>query len=216
MPFINKPSGTITEFTIEVKDFAPIIADTNTIVLSLNGSAITPTSVTKSGTITTVKYTPANPFPSQSIQNTSMSINDKNGLTYSDTGSFTVPYYGTITASLKVTNADTSKPGFIWNVFQNEADQSNSNARAEKEVGGDMTNPDGTPMPNLADPNATGVALGVGTPANPGSKAIHFEIADVINMSQAGGESNGNFPDDGQMPGIPGTGTAGTDGIAPK
>ncbi|MFO1500894.1 MAG: LamG-like jellyroll fold domain-containing protein, partial [Verrucomicrobiota bacterium] len=212
VPFINKPIASITDFTIEVSDFAPIIADTNTIALSVNGQAVTPTSVSKKGTITTIKYAPAVPFPSQSLQNTKLSINDTTGLTYTDEASFTVPYYATIPASLKVTTADTSKSGFVWNVFQNEADQSNSNARAEREVAGDMTNPDGTPMLNLADPNAVGVATGVGTPADPGSKPIHFEIEGVVNMSQTEGESNGNFPNDGQMPGIPGT-SGSTDGI---
>jgi hypothetical protein len=100
VPFIGKPTGTITDFTIEVNDFAPIIADTNTIVLSLNGTPVTPTSVTKSGTTTQVKYAPANPFPSQSVQNTRMSINDTNGVTYSDAGSFTVSllwdHYGVV------------------------------------------------------------------------------------------------------------------------
>src|SRR5262249_22765239 len=132
VPFINKPSGTITGFTVEVNDFPPIIADTKTVVLSLNGASITPTTVTKTGNTTQTKSTPSSPVPSHSVQNFTTSINDTRGLTYTDSVSFTVPYYGTIPASLKVSNADTSKPGFIWNVFQNEADQSNSNARADK------------------------------------------------------------------------------------
>ena len=56
-----------------------------------------------------------------------------------------------------------------------------------------------------------GVALANGVKVN---NLFKFEIAGTINLSQAAGEANGNFPDDGQMPGIPGTGaTAPTDGI---
>ncbi|WP_206678981.1 hypothetical protein, partial [Salmonella enterica] len=61
-----------------------------------------------------------------------------------------------------------------------------------------------------ANPDSVGVALAPGTQDG---TLFRFEIPTVINLSQTGGEANGNFPDDGQMPGIPGT-FSGTDGIA--
>jgi hypothetical protein len=118
VPFINKPTGGIDSFSIQVKDFAPVIADTNTIVLSLNGNSVKPTSVTKTNGVTTVTYAPPTAFPSQSVQNTTMSINDTQGLTYTDSGTFTVPYYATIAASFAVTGVDTSKAGFKVKPYQ--------------------------------------------------------------------------------------------------
>jgi len=66
---------------------------------------------------------------------------------------------------------------------------------------------------NQADPAAQGVALDVGIPDTDPNKPITFEIESVINMSQTGGDNNGAFTPDDQMPGIPGT-TGGMDGIA--
>ncbi|MSU33678.1 MAG: hypothetical protein EXS36_00910 [Pedosphaera sp.] len=53
--------------------------------------------------------------------------------------------------SYKVT-ADTSKPGFIWRIFANQANQANSYARTEDALAGLLVDADGNPLPNLADP----------------------------------------------------------------
>src|SRR5262249_5895555 len=46
------------------------------------------------------------------------------------------------------------------------------------------------------------VAAGAGTVVGP---VVRFDIPSVINLSQTGGEMNGFFVPDDQMPGIPGT-----------
>lgn len=115
-------------------------------------------------------------------------------------------------ASAKVT-ADKTKPGFLWRVFQNNADQVNSTAKTEAALGGTLSK-DGSLLPNQADPSAQGPAAGPGTKLGTADNAlIEFVIPEVINFSQAEGEGNGNFTPDLQMPGVPGT-EGGADGIA--
>jgi hypothetical protein len=87
-------------------------------------------------------------------------------------------------------------------VFQNESYYHNTLFETEKALAGQLTDGFGTPVTtNYANPSATGAALAVGVQAGP---LLRFEIESFINLSQFGGELNGNFPDDAQMPGIPG------------
>lgn len=107
----------------------------------------------------------------------------------------------------------TSKPGFVYRVFQNQANQDNSTIKTENALAGLLVDGEGNPLPNLADPNAQGPALNPGTgPATPNG-LVEFEIATVINLNQAEGGTQGSFTPDEQMPGIPGT-DGSTDGIA--
>jgi hypothetical protein len=116
-------------------------------------------------------------------------------------------------------NADASKPGFIWNVHQTRNEygssfQRNSNARTEAQLSGDLKDESGALLPNLADPSATGIAKGPGVGPTPaGHGLITFEIEGTINMSQNGSDNAGRFQPDDVMPGIPGV-EGGTDDIA--
>lgn len=110
--------------------------------------------------------------------------------------------------------ADKSKPGFIWNVFQNAADTRNNNTKTEEALGGLLKAGDGTPPVNEADPSAQGGADGPGKKIGAADNAlIQFEVSGIINFSQAEGENNGSLRPDLGMPGIPGVGGS-TDGIA--
>src|SRR5206468_7001246 len=113
----------------------------------------------------------------------------------------------TMQPSAKVT-PDTSKPGFVMNIFANSANTVNNNARTESELSGLLVDPaDGvTPLPNLADPAAQGAALAPSSAPNPANAAIKFEIASVVNLNQdAAAQQAGNFVPDLQFPGIPPT-----------
>lgn len=175
----------------------------SSVKLNLDGQDLAVTA-TKSGDVTSIKYTPPSRFPPRSVHNVVLTFND--GAERRREWTFTTVSYALLTADLKVT-PDTSKPGFIWNVHQNNAFQANNNTRPVQQLEGRLG-------VNLADPAAQGVAIAAGKPGANDRLPIQFEIDTTISMSQAGGESNGEFPDD-QMPGIPGTGeTANTDGIA--
>jgi hypothetical protein len=108
-------------------------------------------------------------------------------------------------------SADLGRPGFIWRIHQVATGQPNTNQRAEDQLVGLLGD-------NIANPAAQGVAIAPGTPgisAVPGATRlpITFEIGTVINLNETGGQSLGNFPNDGQMPGIPGI-TGSLDNIA--
>jgi hypothetical protein len=108
---------------------------------------------------------------------------------------------------------NTSQRGFLWNVFQNAADQRNTTAKTEEALAGVIVDADGIPLPNLADPSAVGNARAEGKKLGTADNAlVQFEIETAVNWDQAGG-SNGAFTPDEQMPGIPGI-DGGADGIA--
>ena len=117
----------------------------------------------------------------------------------------------TLNPSTKVTPV-TSKPGFIWRIFNNSKNQVNSTQRTEDALAGLLKDTDGTFLPNNADPAAQGVAIAPAAAPASTNAPIEFEIATVINVDQAGG-SNGTFQPDDQMPGIPAL-DGSTDGTA--
>src|SRR5207247_7748819 len=126
----------------------------------------------------------------------------------------------------RAVSVDTTKPGFVWRVFQNENAHTTPGltvaeylAEAELALKGQLPDPNNPPafLPNLADTNAQWVALAPGT--LDGTLA-RFEITNVIYLNQLADGVVGNpappvLPNPvpaGQMPGIPGL-NASDDGI---
>jgi hypothetical protein len=201
------PNGSIRAEIVD--GVVPIVP--TTVTLSLDGTPLSVTP-TKAGNVTTVSYTPTALYASGSQHNVALVYID-GGTSTTQTWSFAVQAYATIPPTVKVT-PDTTKPGFVWNVFANGANQVNNNTRTESALAGLLLDATGTPLPNLADPAAVGAALAASTAPNPANAPIKFEIATVINLGQAAAtEVNGNFQPDLQMPGIPPTDGI-SDGIA--
>lgn len=178
----------------------------DSIQLIVNG-AVVPATTNKVALETTVQYTTTPLLPSAV---TTVSVvfgnNAKPQARFTNTWSFTSTYV-TLAPNLKVT-PDTSKPGFIWNIFANQANQVNSSERTEAALAGQLQDADGQPLPNLADPAAQGAAIAPSTAPNPANAPIQFAIASVINLSRVGGDNFGNFTPDDQMPGVPATDTS--------
>lgn len=204
-----------TPIQIELVDGASPI-NAATVKLSLDGTQLNVVG-TKVGNVTTLNYPSAKLFDGGSTHQATLSYTD--GTTpISLSWSFKVSYYGLLTPAMKVT-PDTSKPGFVWTVFANDTSTQNSMRRAESALAGLLTDADGNPLPNLADPAAQGAAIAVGAAPSPANAPVKFEISGVINLSHTAGDTTGNasFGADKQMPGIPSTGPstgAATDGIA--
>ncbi|MCI0539138.1 MAG: hypothetical protein L0Z50_28350, partial [Verrucomicrobiales bacterium] len=211
-PSVTRATGDLFGLKFEITDGAQTVLEPNSITLTLDGSAITP-QVSKTADVTKIDYTAPALLAPASAHTAELKFADRGTPpgNFSETLNFTVESYGTLTPEMKIT-ADTSKPGFIWRVFANAGNQENTTDKSERTVLGELRGADGTLLPNLADPAAQGVALGTATAPSPANGFITFEIGEVINLSQTAGESNGNFPEDGQMPGIPGT-DGGIDGI---
>ncbi len=184
--------------------------DAGSVQLTLDGSVVSVTP-TKAGNVTTVNYQPPAYFASGSQHTASIAFT-AGGVSRTETWQFTVATYPMLTSAHQAVSVDTSKPGFIWNVFQNETYAPNSLASCELALAGQLTATGSTtPLENQADPNAMGYALGTGVKVG---AVYKFEMPDVINLSQTDGTALGYFTPDDPMPGIPGTGaTAPTDGI---
>ena len=97
---------------------------------------------------------------------------------------------------------DTTKPGFMWRIFANNANTDNDNGRPEAALAGLLTADDGSPLPNLADPLRQGEALDVASDPDPLNASLLFEIETLINLNKSAG-SVGNFKPDLIMPGLP-------------
>jgi hypothetical protein len=174
----------------------------SSVKLFVGGSQVAAT-VSKSGSITTVKYTPSPLWSPNTAYALSLTYND--GIDRTNSWSFTADNYPALTPAMKVTGAAT--PGLVWRIHQNEGNQENSVQKALSAISGTLG------LPNLADPNSQGPASAPGTPASPGNNPMTFYIPTVINVGQDTFGNFGTFVPDEQMPGIPGT-TLSTDGIA--
>ncbi len=177
--------------------------DPNSVSLTLNGATV---SVTKNkvGVETTLAYTPTTVLPSGVSTATLVFGNNASPQTlFTNTWTFSSSYV-TLTPDYKVTPV-TSKPGFLWNIFANQANQVNSNDRAEQALAGLLPDGAGGYLANLADQYGQGDAIA--TAPNPSSPTapLNFEISSVINSSPSAGSTYGNFTPDGQMPGVPAT-----------
>lgn len=195
----------ITSFSFRVTDAGTSVVDPASIKLIIDGQNIALGTLAKVNGVVDAKYTPAVQFLPGTAHTYSITSKDGVGNNIKSEGSWTTPNYAFLQAADKVA-ANTSKAGFIWRVHQNEAFQNNDNIRPLQQLAGLLGD-------NKADPAAQGIAIAAGTPTSPGKLPVQFEIDTVINMSQVGGDSNGEFTPDDQMPGIPGTGGV-NDGIA--
>jgi hypothetical protein len=156
----------------------------SSIALSLDASPVSPT-ITRSGTnITLIDYAPASPWTPLSQHSATLAYTDGT-LRATNSWSFLVQNYTSLDASWRVSNVDTNKSGFIWNIFANIANTENSNERAERELSLLGVDAGGNSLANNADPNAVGVAVGKAAAPSAPNAPVHFEIAGTINLDVA-------------------------------
>lgn len=176
------------------------VVDAGSIKLTLDGAEVS-AQPTKLGDVTTVSYQPAAYFASGSQHTAGISYTS-GGVSRTESWQFTVIAYPTLDKALQAVSADKSKPGFLWEVFQNETVTPNSLASCEQALAGQLTDNSGAILPNLVDPSSIGVALNTGVKVGP---LYRFEIPTALNVSQNGMDNAGYFVPDEIMPGIPGT-----------
>jgi len=208
--FLSAINPTVDAFSFRANDKGLSIVDPASARLTIDGQVVTLVASPRVLDSIDFTYRPAPPFD-PGPHTYSIRVSDTLGNVVTDSGSFVTPTVTTLFPSHRAVSVDTTKPGFIWRVFQNQLATPISLADCELALAGQLPDEFGFPLDNLADPAAVGVALAPGTPDD-GFRPVRFEIPGVINLSQTGGEANGNFPADGQMPGIPGTFTS-NDGI---
>jgi len=163
---------------------------TSSISLALDGSPVSPT-IVKNGSITSIDYTPATPWLSESPHSATFVYSD-GAKQVTNNWSWTVQYYVGLDPNWRVTSVDTTKPGFNWNIFANAdpANVGNSNERAEADLSLQAVDSTGSTLDNNADPNAVYGALGAAAAPSPANAPIHFQIPGTINFDIA----NTNMP----------------------
>jgi hypothetical protein len=202
--FLSAINPTIDSFSFRATDKGASIVDPTSARLIIDSQVVPLTAGPKTVDSIDFTYKRSTPYPPNSDHPYTIEVKDTAQNPATVTGNFRTPNYVLLPASAKVT-PDTTKPGFLWNMFANQANQVTSNQRTEDALAGLLKDSGGAPLPNLADPNAQGVARAPASAPSPDNAPIRFEIETVINMSQNGTDNAGNFPIDDVMPGIPAT-----------
>jgi hypothetical protein len=193
-----------------VNDKGASILDPESVTLTIDGQEVMLVASPKNLDATDFAYTRQSAYPPSSDHTYTIEVRDTAGNVVTDTGSFRTIYYAILGTPMQATSVNQSNPGFIWRVFQNESYTHTSLAETELALAGELVDTSGNPITdNYADPALIGVALAEGVQDGP---LYRFEIPTVINLSQYGGEVNGNFTPDDQMPGVPSL-TGSDDGV---
>ncbi len=197
-PVVGPPTANANGFKFTISDSGFATPDTNTITLTLDGGAVTPTSITQSGNVgggngvTTVVYQ----NPSLVLDSASVHTNvvQFTGSTFSGTvtatNSFTVPAYTLLTGADKAPGTvNTTLTGFAGRVHQLPIGRypANNVTTDEKQLADGFIDPNtGLPYPSIT-------FGGLST----------FTDGDVINWAQdfaIGGAGQGNFSQDRPAP----------------
>lgn len=208
--FLSAVSSGMYGFSFRVNDRGASILDPATVRLTIDGTVVALTAKPKNLDASDFAYTRPTPYPPGSSHTYTVEAKDTAGKSVVDSSNFKIIPYAVLTKSMQAVSVDKTKPGFIWNIFQNESYQHTNLTDTELALAGQLKNAGGEPVTdNYADPAVVGPALGEGVKAGP---LYRFEIPTYINFSQTGGDANGNFTPDDQMPGLPGT-SGSTDGV---
>ena len=176
------------------------VAETKGIKLELDGTAVTPSSVTRTDTAVTARYSQTESFLPRSSHTLTVTFTTGAGAQVVDPVAFTAPDYVTVPASLGTAPGSAAQPGMRWRTHQLATARGTTIAEAEQQLSGKLGD-------NVADVSGQG----------PNG---YFAI-DYVNFEQAAAEAghfkaSGDAPenvDDLNIPGIPGT-TSSDDNIA--
>jgi hypothetical protein len=200
-PVVTSVFGDAQHFYATLLDLGGAVADTNAVTAVLdNQSTNVPVKVTKQGANTLISYDlladKGTFFGSGSTHQVRLTYSDTLARSYTNSASFVVPAYVSIPSDYALSAATTSQPGFKARTYQMPVPRGPGNrglaANAERALALGYIDPDtGQPYLNSADTSAAVNGF--------------FEILGVINFNETAGGNVGSFPNDLQMPGIPGT-----------
>ena len=213
--FLSAINVSINTFSFRATDKGDSIVDPDSAKLTINGEEVSLQASEKQLDATDFSWTRDDVFDPGTSITYLIEIMDTEGNLVTDTGTITTPTFGLLESPMRATSVDTSKPGFIWRVWQNDLEPINNLQETETALAGELPDPStGDLLPNDAFVEAEGPVIGDAVKDGPLYK---FEIPTVINLNIKALEDtpaeHGNFRPDEQMPGVPGKwGT--TDGIA--
>lgn len=183
----NAASADAVSVTAKIEDSGQSVVDTATVTMTVDGAAATPLTVTKNGTITTVRWVSPTYLTAGQELAVAIACQDTRGVAISGSRTATVAPYATIPVAYKVPAA--TGAGFLIRPYQTEAAQPNTLMWTEEQLLG-------LHGPNIAD--LTGATGGLYTETG------------VLNYNGDTAGDAGNFTDAGGFvedifPGFPGT-----------
>jgi hypothetical protein len=215
--FLSAINPGVNTFSFRASDFGSSIVDPNTAQLRIDGVLVTLVASPKVLDATDFTYTRATPFPAGS-HTYSIEVRDTQNQIVTDSGTFISAVTPVLVGTARAVSVDTSKPGFVWRVFQNEAAHTTPGltvsqylAECELALAGQLTDGGVPPtlLANLVNPGIQGPALANGVLDG---TLYKYEITNVIYLNQLADGVAGNpappllavpIPSE-QMPGIPG------------
>jgi hypothetical protein len=187
------------QLIVKLTDQGTTVTDSS-ILLSLNGTNVTPV-VGKASGVTTVSYSPPTVLASGSANTLTLVYTDSGGTTSTNVESFVVPNYTAVPASVAVTGVNTNDIGFKVKPVQNFGGGSTTIAWAESQVAG----LDGT---NYAD--LTQTIDGFTNDADG-----YYTYTDVINWDRVSENgTDGNFNNNNGYPEVEFPGMPGNNGVS--
>ncbi len=220
-PIVTAARGDLLGFTFSILDGSATKVKADTIAVTLDGAPVT-VNVSKSGDVTTVKYTAVPFFPSGSSHTAVLTFTDDGtpATEISETLNFTAETFQTLTPAdaIPADAVDLTSSGFLVRMAQGPdtalwptLDLINSAERAENQLAGRLIDPQtGNPLPNYAQ-------AGSGPGGTHPVTLINWnqEARPNGTQAQAGNftaTSTPPFPDE-PIPGIPGTDPLSVDNI---
>jgi hypothetical protein len=209
--FYSAINASINTFSFRTTDLDDSIVDPATAKLTINGAEVTLVAGAKNNGSIDFSYTTEN-FEPNTVLDYSIQIADTNGTVVPASGTITSPSFGLLRSTMLATDVDTSKKGFIYNVWQSDLfNHGNSISTVIDVLNEAPQDIDGSTLENDAFKDEKGPATSAGVDAG---HLVQYEIPTVINLNAfMNGVDLGNFQPDDQMPGVPG-GFDSYDGVA--
>lgn len=200
--FLSAINVSLDTFSFRASDKGESLVDPASAKLILNGEEVELVASDKKVDAFDFSFVSPEIFPPATTLEYLIEVSDTEGNVVTDAGTLVTPTYGLLEAPMLALDVDTSMPGFIWRIWQNDLQPIGNSIQAESALAGELEDIDGTPLVNDAYPDEPfGDATGPGVEDG---VALKFEIPTTLNLSVFDGGDFGNFIPDSQMPGVPG------------
>ncbi|MBT5705945.1 MAG: hypothetical protein HOI66_06440 [Verrucomicrobia bacterium] len=200
--FLSAINVSLNSFSFRATDLGGSIVDPASAKLTINGAEVILSAGDKNVDATDFAYTTEN-FEPNTVIDYLIQIQDTEGNEVIDQGTITSPSFGLLRDTMIASAVDTSKPGFVYKVWQSDLfNHGNQIDEVEKVLAEAPLDIDGSTLENDAFKAEKGPALAAGEDSG---HLVQYEIPSVINLNAfLNGVDLGNFQPDNFMPGLPG------------
>lgn len=137
-PTVSSASIDAFGLTVKITDASSITLDASSLVITMDGQAIVPTSVSKTDDVTTIRYNTPSLVPSASTHAVDIAFKDSTGQSIDVARDIVAETYTALPVSYLVptANVDKTKPGFRIHPYQVASGQPNSIPWTEEQLEG--------------------------------------------------------------------------------